>query len=241
MGIFNYIDTFFFISLGITFILILLLVFHFKQRISNLENKNDTMFEIINNIVKEILLIKHSVQQPPEPFFLPKNPIVFNEVIKFDDNKIVVSDDESEEDESEEDESEEDEDETDEESEDESEGELDDLEDELDENSVKVINYDINETINIDNIIDEAIENNETEPFELKNQEQIVIEKIDNLIINEEDNSIKPSQKETNFEMYRSMTLAQLKALLISKGIATDTSRMKRPQILKLLENNMDE
>jgi len=238
MGIFNYIDTFFFISLGITFILILLLVFHFKQRISNLENKNDTMFEIINNIVKEILLIKHSVQQPPEPFFLPENPIVFNEVIKFDDNKIVVSDDDSEEDDSEEDDSDDD-DELDEyDSEDD---ELD--KDELDENSVKVINYDINETINIDNIIDEVNENNEreAEPFELKNQEQIVIEKIDNLTINEEDNSIKPSQKETNFEMYRSMTLAQLKALLISKGIATDTSKMKRPQILKLLENNMDE
>lgn len=234
MGIFNYIDTFFFISLGITFILILLLVFHFKQRISNLENKNDTMFEIINNIVKEILLIKHSVQQPPESFFLPENPIVFNEVIKFDDNKIVVSDDESEDDDSDDDDDELDE-------YDSEDDELDNLEDELDENLVKVINYDINETINIDNIIDEVNENNEREPFELKNQEQIVIEKIDNLIINEGDKSMKPSQKETNFEIYRSMTLAQLKTLLISKGIATDTSRMKRPQILKLLENNMDE
>jgi hypothetical protein len=237
MGIFNYIDTFFFISLGITFILILLLVFHFKQRISNLENKNDTMFEIINNIVKEILLIKHSVQQPSEPFFLPENPMVFNEVIKFDHNKIVVSDDESEDHESEEDHSEDDESEE----YDSHDDELDNLEDELDEKSIKVINYDINESINIDNIIDEAIENNDTETFELKSQEQIVIEKIDNLIINEEDNSIKPSQKETNFEMYRSMTLAQLKTLLISKGIATDTSRMKRPQVLKLLENNIDE
>lgn len=229
MGIFNYIDTFFFISLGITFILILLLVFHFKQRISNLENKNDTMFEIINNIVKEILLIKHSVQPQPEPFILPENPVVYNEVIKFDNNKIVVSDDESD-----------DEEESDEESDFEE-----DSEDEVDENSIKIINYDINENIDIDNIMDDANENNEindneNESFELKNQEEIIIEKMDNLIIDEVDNSIKPSQKEENFEMYRSMTLPQLKALLISKGIATDTSKMKRPQILKLLENNMD-
>ena len=73
MGIFNYIDTFFFISLGITFILILLLVFHFKQRMSASEQKNDTMFEIINNIVKEITTIKNSVIEQTACVF--KNPI----------------------------------------------------------------------------------------------------------------------------------------------------------------------
>ena len=51
MGIFNYIDTFFFISLGITFVLILLLVFHFKQQIVSLEHKNDKINKISNNII----------------------------------------------------------------------------------------------------------------------------------------------------------------------------------------------
>ena len=50
MGFFNFIETSFFVSLGITFILILLMVYHFKERLSGLEKKGDTMFEIINNI-----------------------------------------------------------------------------------------------------------------------------------------------------------------------------------------------
>ena len=63
MGVFNFIETFFFISLGITFILILLLVYHFKQRLNTIEQKNDTMFEIINNIVKELNMVKQYSMQ----------------------------------------------------------------------------------------------------------------------------------------------------------------------------------
>jgi hypothetical protein len=58
MGVFNFIETFFFISLGISFVLILLLVYHFKQRLNSIENKSDTMFEIINNMVQEITTVK---------------------------------------------------------------------------------------------------------------------------------------------------------------------------------------
>ena len=63
MGVFNFIETFFFISLGITFILILLLVYHFKQRLSAVEQKGDTMFDIMNNMVKEMGVIKTLVLQ----------------------------------------------------------------------------------------------------------------------------------------------------------------------------------
>lgn len=58
---FNFIETSFFLSLGITFILILLLVYHFNQRISSIEQKSETMFEIINNLVKEINSLKQRV------------------------------------------------------------------------------------------------------------------------------------------------------------------------------------
>ena len=58
MGFFNFIETFFFLSLGITFVLILLLVYHFKQRLTALENKSDTVFEIINNIVHELTAVR---------------------------------------------------------------------------------------------------------------------------------------------------------------------------------------
>jgi signal transduction histidine kinase len=38
--------------LGVTFFTILLLVYHFKQRIINIELRTDKMFEIVNNIVE---------------------------------------------------------------------------------------------------------------------------------------------------------------------------------------------
>jgi hypothetical protein len=58
MALFDFVENFFFISLGITFALILLLVYHFKQRISSMERKGDTMFELLSNVVKEMQCMK---------------------------------------------------------------------------------------------------------------------------------------------------------------------------------------
>ena len=58
-------DTFFFLSLGITFALILLLVYHFKQRLSVTEQKCDTMFEIINGMASELNSIKGFIMSRP--------------------------------------------------------------------------------------------------------------------------------------------------------------------------------
>ena len=112
MGVFNIIETFFFLSLAITFILILLLVNHFKQRLSLLEQKCDTMFEIINNIVQEMSGMKKAMFMSnlpirPSMYIVPpskSNPEVFTN-ISLDDStpyqdttdKIIVSDDEEEE------------------------------------------------------------------------------------------------------------------------------------------------
>ena len=57
--IFQYIETFFFISLGITFVLILLLVYHFKQRMLSIEEKTETMFDLINSAVGELQSVKN--------------------------------------------------------------------------------------------------------------------------------------------------------------------------------------
>ena len=55
---FDFIENFFFVSLGITFALIVLLVYHFKQRITSMERKGDTMYELITNVVKELQFMK---------------------------------------------------------------------------------------------------------------------------------------------------------------------------------------
>lgn len=87
MGVFNFMETFFFLSLGITFVLILLLVYHFKQRLATVEAKSDTMFDIMNTMVKEMGVIKamasRSLSMPP-PFFQggianPAGPVPTNQ------------------------------------------------------------------------------------------------------------------------------------------------------------------
>ena len=77
MGFFNMIETFFFISLGITFVLILLLVYHFKHRLSTIETETKTMFQIVNGIVKELSGVKMStiqIQNSLQDHYIQLNP-----------------------------------------------------------------------------------------------------------------------------------------------------------------------
>jgi hypothetical protein len=263
MGIFNYIDTFFFISLGITFVLILLLVFHFKQQIVSLEHKNDTMFEIINNIVKELTYIKSAVFSQPQ-FHMNDHDEFINLSVNEIQNKqeiekrIIVSDDDVSSEESGDDETD---DENDNETDDNDDDDSDDNdnEEELEnsssnQNAVKLINIEFGNNIEVsDNITEIYDDNNETENENNNNDEltnntiedksDIVVEKIDiqdidldNNINNEQDN-----QTENIKEVYRKMNLQQLKALVISKGLISDSSKLKKPELLKLLESNIDE
>ena len=117
MGFFSFIENFFFISLGVVFILVLLLVYHFKQRMSSVERKGDTMYELVVNMVKEIRFLKafypskeaaepesepeklkeevfsESPKSVPEQFpeSIQVNPISY--FIRETSGKIVVSDD----------------------------------------------------------------------------------------------------------------------------------------------------
>ena len=65
MGAFNFIESFFLLSLGITFVLIVLLVYHFKQRLGSMEQKCDTMFDIVQNLVKELKVVKSVCLEQP--------------------------------------------------------------------------------------------------------------------------------------------------------------------------------
>jgi len=65
---FQLFDSFFYISLAITFGLILLMVFHFKNRIHTLEEKNQDLSELCQMMIKELQEIKqiqHAVSQQP--------------------------------------------------------------------------------------------------------------------------------------------------------------------------------
>lgn len=112
MNMFNFMETFFFISLGITFILILLLVYHFKQRILAVEQKGDTLFEIINNLIMETSTLKQYIRSLPM-FFNRGGPVESpqNTVIMHQHRPVQPDQDEDEDDEEEEDEEDDEEDE----------------------------------------------------------------------------------------------------------------------------------
>ena len=75
---FQLFDSFLYISLAITFGLILLMVYHFKNRIHTLEEKNQDMSEICQMIIKELQDIKQiqttmQVAPPPSHF---RDPVI---------------------------------------------------------------------------------------------------------------------------------------------------------------------
>lgn len=270
MGVFSFMETFFFISLGITFVMIIMLVYHFKQRMLVVEHKQDTMFEIINNIVKQIKNMQTNITYLGENHntsfhpshesvvtfsngFLPPNnmhefDIMFNEASKSEprENTSEGSDDVEEEEED----SEEDSEEEDEDSEEEEEESDEDEEDEEEENTkivvsdddnqvestIKIINVDINDTPESNDL--GIVEMSEIESTLLKenvelNDEDIVIRKIENTKTEEVANeSIKD-----NKEIYKKMSLSVLRATAIEKGVSTDPSKLKKQELVQLLES----
>jgi hypothetical protein len=302
MGFFNFIETFFFISLGITFVLILLLVYHFKQRVCTLEQKGNTMFEIINGVVKELTNIKKMVIQQGIGVSMMSTMGSVNMYSKANPEQVLVNgelqplypyaipqqvnptqyNDEDEESDSDSDSSY-----TDEDGEDYEDAESMELEsnntdtivnepsDEFDQpetivindepissnvdetSTIKIINYENESLENIDVVSEQSLEemneedeneveglDEEEDPLEEVNQEHLVIKldepNEDSIESGTQNESVletpAPSMKAKE-DSYKRLTLNQLKATVIAKGITTDTSKLKKNELIKLLAN----
>jgi hypothetical protein len=265
MAFFNFIETFFFISLGITFVLVLLLVYHFKQRIYGLEHKCDTMFEIINDIVKQMNTVRIQNSVPfmnvfnPSSKSMPEIQHFINENMEISQNNQDYHDDEDDdEDDHEDDDEDDDEDEDEDEDVDDDDEDVDDADDEhdeddedhddnIDEGGIKIINVNIKDSNEITELSVEELDNNENdadadeiETIEPVNIEPISVEKI--MPLDEQDTIEETEEKELNKkesekEIYKKMSMTALKTLVISKGLCSDASKLKKPDLLKLLEN----
>lgn len=270
MSFFNFVETFFFISLAITFVLIMMLVYHFKDRLSTLEKKSNTIVDIINNVVKELNIIKHQVISCNP--IVPLNDAVSGPLIQCPMNRIQVIESNSETDsDSDSDISESDLDSDDDSTVYESSSESKEVEQETLNNeeqeppsivneepqsldieepeyeNIKRININLsqnnisedlgdilevqNDDIDIEEVPEE-IELNENEPL-------LVINKIDESV-NEPESNLEESQmnNQTDSEIYRKMEVGTLRALVISKGLATDTKKMKKQELIRLLETS---
>jgi len=285
-------ESFFILSLGITFVLVLFLVYHFKQRLAILENKCDTTFEIINNVVSELgnirgaFRIGGAAQMPaPAPQVQPENAKI-NVTISDDDHDVSDYDDDEESD-GDDDDEESDGDDDDEESDGDGDDEESDGDDD-DEESDDDVAHDVNESgedddndggghgvhdvaesgeddvnitntiriINLDNQqefdIIETVEdlNAETgnrddhvddESSHIENMEEIQlhVEKLPTGERHLDDSSIASSVAESknNSHIYKKMTLPVLKAYVIEKGLASDPSKMKKQELIQLIES----
>ena len=237
MANFSLFETFFFITLAITFILILLLVYHFKQRITIMEERCDKMFDIIQTISQELNrqrmpmsfpmpqvpnLVKLNNLDEPNPNimmdFVKKDQTTENEMVDFTqlNNELQQyhiqtgnTEEFNDEDTHEDIEQEESDEESDEESGKESDEEGDDEESD-DEESDDEIGEEKKEEIQIKKI--------EVEPVSL--------EQIGNSVIEED-----------KMDVYRKMNVNELKQKVIEKGLSTNPGKMKKGDLLNLLEN----
>ena len=127
MGAFNFIESFFLLSLGITFVLIVLLVYHFKQRLGSMEQKCDTMFDIVQNLVKELKVVKSACLEQPPVACSRMEPLCSYDEDQEDDSDEDQEDDSDEEEDSGDDES----------------------RDDDNEGNIKIINMSIGDTIDV--------------------------------------------------------------------------------------------
>jgi hypothetical protein len=216
-------ETSFVISLGITFVLLLLLIYHFKQRLSVAESKQDTMFEIINNLAQELNNMKMSLSlmnRPPTPF--PHNvsnqPISSENVGMYEQMTSLVNE------------------ESDSDYED-SDDEISDDEDSDDEDD-KIIVSDEEDNISVEEI-------RPTEDTD-NSAEELVVDILENIQTNTQEpeslDSEEPEEVELAEEIekpdFSKMNLGALKTYIIEQGWVEDASKMKKAQILSLIQEH---
>jgi hypothetical protein len=298
MAIFNFLENFFFISLAITFGLLLLLVYHFKERMSLVEKKSDTMNEIITNVVKEMKSLRLAmIQQRDNPFsigphqispvpivnstpvFQPETPSIVHipftqphieySIKEYDNHtvntsKIVVSDESDTEIDS--DSESESNTEAMESSSESSSDEESVSDDGSDDDSVHLEIQEINdipihldaepEMNNVDDIsfnelqienMDEQIQSDEFDNAflpEVKIDIALPETKIDEPILSTSNTRMLVDllePKDPKREVYRKMNINQLRTIAVSSGLTQDTSKMKKNELIKLLESLDDE
>ncbi len=251
-------ETLFFACLGITFVLIIMLVYHFKSRVLSLENKCDTMFEIINSMVNEIgqvrTVLNHDVPINNEYHEITLNNIDTNnnDRIHYDESSDSLVTDDDEEDVTDDDDEDvtddDDEDVTDDDDDEDVTDDDNDNDDEIsiDIDEVKVVNVEINGEIQTEGLHYELDETTSSQGDQIPQMVDINIhvEKLENET-NKDDSSIANSSIATfssvpkkGSSAYKRMNLTALKSLIIEKGLASDPSKMKKRDLITLLETH---
>ncbi len=290
MGFFNLIETSFFVSLAITFILVFLLVYFFKQKLNVLETKYDAMLTIVGNVVKEVNILRQAIMHttvlhnmnspasivvntvPHQPHQHPMHTIeeldesdsethyseedenrenreeqenihmireecTMNEPYEIDEESYSESDNESDLD------SEVDEELILDEIEESSDIKFDNTPIELDIETSVSPSLDIMSTLEIP----ESISNEYPEETITIDQDEISVPTYAGPtgledIVYEQEEPEEPIGKQIpeneEKESYKKMNIHQLKSLVMAKGLVSDASKMKKNELIRVLENS---
>ena len=248
---FQLIDSFFFISLGITFVLLFLMAFHFKNRVSALENKNNALTEICNTIVHEINQVKQivSVSAPSTSNYnhIPVNTMMYtqgyNEIPQYNDEGESNEDDG-------------------ESSEDDESRKYTPITEEYPSHNENILNLKI-ESIEYSDEDTEPCTNSELKSGESEETievhkitlpddnvdileetlEDFEVTKVDDVVHIEDDitseiPSVSTNQRQSS---YKKMNVQMLRTMAISKGLCSDPSKMKKQELLKMLDDHENE
>tara|TARA_B100001093_G_scaffold520444_1_gene615993 strand:- start:4514 stop:5221 length:708 start_codon:yes stop_codon:yes gene_type:complete len=225
MAAFSIFESFFFLMLATTFVLILLLVYHFKNRITSMEEKNDKLFSIIRSLAEEL----NSLKDNPYPLNMhPLNVTTnfdsktnehsdkFINLNDIDHSNLVDNIDLDDFDD-----------------EDDDEINTEDLEEEFDD-EIDMIQQDPDEDA------DDEDEEDEDSQFENEENDKITIPKEIKKIVVEESEIVDELEtpKSEEKKEYKNLNLSELKQLVISKGLATNTGKMRKNDLISLLEEN---
>ena len=229
-------------SLAVLIVLMGLLVYYFKKRIVEVEQKNASCLEIVQDVYAQHMKLRNEMysflayQEPHQPQHQHQHREERDDRIK-----IVLSEEEDQYDDEDDDVNEDDDDDVNEDDDDDVNEDDDDDEDD-DDNKEEVNHEVIPETIkvvSVDLSFDEAVEINidDEEPEEVEEESELKsLETTDVPIIV---NKVGPPQ--ITKEELKKLTPSSLKSLLTGKGFPADkVSKMKKNELIeKLLEQNV--
>ena len=218
----SFMNTFFVASILICCLLVLMLIYNFRQRLSTLETNYKLALEMMNNVVQKMELIENNVASGGEVQHSQELNIPMVSQQQY--NVLEQQDDEDEDGECEQLSDDDDEDENGSDEEGDEDDEDDDDDDEDDDEDENGSDEDDDEE---DENVAESKENNVVEQQE---------DMDDDNTISTEDGKEMARTLETDGEMdYEKMNLTQLRALVKTRGLSSSVSKMKKADALALL------
>ena len=210
-------------SLAVLIILVGLLVYYFKKRIVDVEQKNATCLELVQDVYSEHMKLRHQMMMvmssthSAAPMHSPTNAHThsFDQSKQVDDRiKIDLSEDDSDLDED-----------LDEDSENESDMSDDESDDEI-EDKIKIVSVDLKFPEEFEVNIDEDVNDEDAGESELQSLDTTV----EPVVVN------KVGPADISKDELKKLTPTALKTLLVGKGVSADEiSKMKKNELIQKL------